>query len=43
MVSVQALVTIDDAAALLRAYAFANARPITDVSSDVVRGELRFS
>jgi GAF domain-containing protein len=42
MVSVQASVTIDDAVALLRAYAFANARAITDVASSVVRGEVRF-
>jgi hypothetical protein len=42
MVSVQAAVTVDDAVALLRAYAFANNRAITDVASDVVRGEVRF-
>jgi GAF domain-containing protein len=41
MVSVQASVTIDDAVALLRAYAFANNRAITDVASDVVGGEVR--
>jgi GAF domain-containing protein len=41
MVSVQAAVPVDDAVALLRAYAFANNRAITDVASDVVRGELR--
>ncbi len=42
MVSVQASVTVDDAVALLRAYAFAGNRAITDVAAAVVGGELRF-
>jgi GAF domain-containing protein len=41
-ISVQRSVTVDDALALLRAYAFANNRPISDVAAEVVRGELRF-
>ena len=42
MISVQTFATIDDALALLRAYAFSSNRPINDVASDVVRGALRF-
>jgi hypothetical protein len=42
MISVQAGVTVDDAVVLLRAYAFSANRPISDVASDVVRGDLRF-
>jgi GAF domain-containing protein len=42
MVSVQTFATVDDALALLRAYAFSNNRPINDVATDVVRGGLRF-
>jgi hypothetical protein len=41
-VSVQADVAIDDALALLRAYAFANNRPVNDVAADVVGRSLRF-
>jgi GAF domain-containing protein len=42
MISVQAAMTVDDAVALLRAYAFSTNRPISDVASDVVRGDIRF-
>ncbi len=42
MISVQTDITVDDAVALLRAYAFSTNRPVTDVSSDVVRGDIRF-
>jgi transcriptional regulator with GAF, ATPase, and Fis domain len=42
MISVQASMTVGDAVALLRAYAFSTNRPISDVASDVVRGDLRF-
>ena len=42
MVSVQAAVTVEDALALLRAYAFAHNRPINEVAADVVGGSLRF-
>jgi hypothetical protein len=42
MVSVQAELPVGDAMALLRAYAFAEDRPITEVASDVVNGRLRF-
>ena len=42
MVSVQAAVRIDDALALLRAYAFSSNRPINEVAADVVGGDLRF-
>jgi GAF domain/ANTAR domain len=42
MVSVQASETIDDALALLRAYAFSSNRPINDVAADVLCGDLRF-
>jgi hypothetical protein len=41
-VSVQASVSVDDALTLLRAYAFAEDRPISDVASDVADGHLRF-
>ena len=42
MISVQADITVDDAVALLRAYAFSTNRPVTDVASEVVRGDIRF-
>ena len=42
MISVQAAVTVDDALALLRAYAFSSNRPINQVGADVVAGDLRF-
>jgi hypothetical protein len=42
MVSVQAGVSVDDALALLRAYAFASGRTMSSVSSDVVDHELSF-
>ena len=40
--SVQAAVTVEDALMLLRAYSFAEDRPITTVAADVVDGSLRF-
>jgi hypothetical protein len=40
--SVQAAVTVEDALMLLRAYSFAEDRPITTVAADVVDGDLRF-
>ena len=42
MVSVQADMSVGDAMALLRAYAFAEDRPINEVATDVVGGRLRF-
>jgi len=42
MLSVQMAVDVDDALIMLRAYAFAEGRPITAVSDDVVAGALRF-
>ena len=42
MVSVQAAVPVDDAIALLRAYAFSNDQPISDVATDILQGRLRF-
>jgi hypothetical protein len=42
MVSVQAAVTVEDAVLLLRAYAFAENRPISAVAEDVVDRQLRF-
>jgi len=42
MISVQAEMSVGDAMALLRAYAFAEDRPIDEVASDVVGGRLRF-
>ena len=42
MVSVQLAVTVDDALAVMRAYSFANNRPIGDVATEVVHRELRF-
>jgi hypothetical protein len=42
MVSVQAAVPIDDAATMLRAYAFATNRPVHDVATAVVARDLRF-
>jgi hypothetical protein len=41
MVSVQATVSVPDAVVMLRAYAFAEDRPITDVAAAVVNGYLR--
>ncbi len=41
-ISVQARVSVADALALLRSYAFANERLISDIASDVVAGRLRF-
>ena len=43
MVSVQAGVTLEDAVILLRAYAFAEDRPISVVAEDVVDAQLRFA
>jgi hypothetical protein len=43
MLSVHADVSIDDAQALLRAYAFAENLPISDVARDVVAGTLRLA
>ena len=42
MASVQAAVPVDDAVMLLRAYAFAEDRPISAVAADVVGRRLRF-
>ena len=42
MISVQASVSVDDAVALLRAYAFATNRAAHDVAADVVDRALRF-
>jgi GAF domain-containing protein len=42
MVSVQASVSVDDAVALIRAYAFANNRPVHDIAAEVVNRDLRF-
>jgi hypothetical protein len=41
-VSVQTAATVDDALALLRAYAFSNNLPINEVAADVVDRSLRF-
>jgi hypothetical protein len=41
-ISVQAGVTVTDALALLRAYAFSRDRPISEVASDVSAGRVRF-
>jgi hypothetical protein len=41
MVSVQAAVSIPDAVVMLRAYAFAEDRPISEVATSVVGGDLR--
>jgi len=41
MVSVQAMVPVPDAVIMLRAYAFAEDRPISEVATDIVSGELR--
>lgn len=41
MVSVQAAVSIPDAVVMLRAYAFAEDRPISDVATAIVGGDLR--
>jgi hypothetical protein len=42
MVSVQASVSVTDAIVMLRAYAFAEDRSISEVAADVVGGRLRF-
>lgn len=42
IVSVQLSVSLDDALVRLRAHAFANGRPLTDVATDVVNRRLRF-
>jgi hypothetical protein len=42
MVAVQLGVSVRDALVRLRAYAFGNGRPLTEVAKDVVAGELRF-
>ena len=42
MISVQMSVGVDDALIMLRAYAFAEGRPITAVADDVVAGTVRF-
>ena len=42
MVSVQAATSVSDAIVMLRAYAFAEDRPISEVANDVVNGKLRF-
>jgi hypothetical protein len=42
MASVQAAVSVDDAVMLLRAYAFAENRPMSAVAADVVGRRLRF-
>jgi hypothetical protein len=41
MVSVQAAVSVPDAAVMLRAFAFAEDRRISDVATEVVGGLLR--
>ena len=41
MVSVQAEVSIADGLVMLRAYAFAEDRPISEVAADVVKGAIR--
>jgi len=41
MVSVQAAVSVPDASVMLRAYAFAEDRPISDVANEIVAGTLR--
>jgi hypothetical protein len=43
MISVQADVTIDDAFARLRAYAYARDRRLTDVARDVVARRIKFA
>jgi GAF domain-containing protein len=42
MVSVQARVSVDDALALIRAYAFAEGQAVGTIAADVVAGSLRF-
>jgi len=42
MISVQMSVGVDDALIMLRAYAFAEGRPITAVADDVIAGTVRF-
>jgi hypothetical protein len=42
MVSVQARVSVDDAMALIRAYAFAEGQAVGTIAADVVAGSLRF-
>jgi hypothetical protein len=41
-ISVQAAITVSDALVLLRAYAFAQDRPIREVAAEVASGDLRF-
>ncbi|MDQ1448311.1 MAG: hypothetical protein QOC79_1282, partial [Actinomycetota bacterium] len=41
MVSVQAAVSVPDAVVMLRAYAFAEDRPISEVATEIVDGVLR--
>jgi GAF domain-containing protein/ANTAR domain-containing protein len=41
-ISVQADVSVADALALMRAYAFSHNRPISDVAADVASGRIRF-
>jgi hypothetical protein len=41
MVSIQAAVAIPDAVVMLRAYAFAEDRPISEVATEIVAGDLR--
>jgi GAF domain-containing protein/ANTAR domain-containing protein len=42
MVSVQARVSVDDALALIRAYAFSEGQPVGTIASEIVSGGLRF-
>jgi hypothetical protein len=42
MISVQCAISVEEALLLMRAYAFAEDRPITDVAADVVGRTLRF-
>ena len=41
MVSVQAATSVPDAIVMLRAYAFAEGRPVSEVAEDIVSGKLR--
>jgi hypothetical protein len=42
MVSVQLAISVGDALIRLRAYAFANSRPLDNLANDVVSGAIRF-
>jgi hypothetical protein len=42
MISVQCAIRVEDALLLMRAYAFAEDHPITEVAAAVVDGRLRF-